>query len=761
MSMEFYWIGNTGIRVEKDEIEIVGDKKMNKKFLELMEGKGIKYTKQQIEAVFHKDGPALVLAVPGSGKTTTIIGRVGNLILNYNVNPMNILAITFSRASALDMNSRFKSLFGDVIKQEVKFSTIHAFANMIVNSYNKRFNKNLALLKSWQINLMIEAIYKDIFKEDITEEDLDAYVTGISYIKNKMLSDKEVAQYEIDSELKKIGIILKQYNQLKIEKNYYDYDDMLELCLKILKENKVTLDFLREKYKYVLVDEGQDTSKLQYEIIKLLVAPKNNIYIVADDDQTIYKFRGVSPELLLNINDIFKNTKIYFMEQNFRSTKAIIEVANKVITNNSERYEKTIFTEKNKGCDSVELVYLDNVHQQNEYLINSIRGSSNDIALLYRNNLSAIPVANALYSKGINFCINNFKASFFNHWIVKDIMQIINLINNPADTEALANIYYKIKTYLNKNMIMQLMNTDIKGIDVFEYLLNNFKLKEHEYDRILTLKICFNDARQKSVYQGIRDLLYQIYYLEYIDKKKEKSSMYDEVISAVIEILVDVKEYSEANNRILELKKTMEESSKNNGCKVFLSTLHGSKGLEFTEVYLLNIIDSVIPSMKKDSKFFNEEEAEDDRRLFYVGITRAKEKLKILVPGQECSIFVDELLNKKINEEYLSICFKTTKTINYNMKLKAEAERKQKQIENYENNLLNIDDLKEGAKVLHKTAGKFMTPKKGIVIQIDGDKIQIELEGLGKKTYSLEILLRRDTLRILSEEEFEKMNMKE
>ena len=168
--MEFYWIGNKGLRVEKDKQVDLGEIKMNNKLLKLFERKGIKYTEQQKEAVFHKDGPALVLAVPGSGKTTTIIGRVANLILNHNVNPMNILAITFSRASAIDMNNRFKRLFGDEIKQDIRFSTIHAFANMVVGSYNRKCNKNLALLKPWQTSYIVQEIYKDIFKEEAIEE---------------------------------------------------------------------------------------------------------------------------------------------------------------------------------------------------------------------------------------------------------------------------------------------------------------------------------------------------------------------------------------------------------------------------------------------------------------------------------------------------------------------------------------------------------------------------------------------------------------
>ncbi|WP_270567482.1 ATP-dependent helicase, partial [Clostridium beijerinckii] len=418
--------------------------KLNNSFMKLIESKDVKYTKQQMKAIFHTNGPALILAVPGSGKTTTIIGRIGNLILNHNVNPKNILAITFSKASALDMRRRFKNIFGDMVRDDLRFSTIHAFANMVVSSYNRKFNKNLVLLKSWQINYIIKDIYKDIFNEEVSEDKLEPYITGISYIKNKMLSKEDIEKYEGKTDLDEISAILNKYDELKREKNWYDYDDMLELCLGILKENKVTLEFLREKYKYILLDEGQDTSKLQFEIIKLLIKPKNNIFIVADDDQTIYDFRGACPEQLLEIKSFLPNIKTYFMEQNFRSTKEIISVANNVIRNNKSRYDKTMFTNKKESGKSVDLIYLEDTQEQSKYIVEHIINKKNDIALLYRNNLSAIPVANMLYKNGIRFYINNYKTNFFNHWIVKDVMCIIRLINDSSDVEALSNIYYKI-----------------------------------------------------------------------------------------------------------------------------------------------------------------------------------------------------------------------------------------------------------------------------------------------------------------------------
>lgn len=735
---------------QKDIEEI----KINSTFLKLLENKKIKYTIQQKQAIFHKNGSALILAVPGSGKTTTIIGRIGNLILNNNVNPKNILAITFSKASALDMKKRFKSIFGDVIRDDLRFSTIHAFANMVVSSYNRKFNKKLVLLKSWQINYIIKGIYQDMFNEEASEEKLESYITGISYIKNKMLSKDDIDKYEEKTELNKIGVILNNYDQLKREKNCYDYDDMLQLCLQILQENKVTLEFLREKYKYILLDEGQDTSKLQFEIIKLLVQPKNNIFIVADDDQTIYDFRGACPEQLLDIKIFLPNIKTYFMEQNFRSTKAIINAANNVIRNNKSRYDKTMFTDKKENGKSVDLVYLEDTQHQNKYIVEKIINEKDDIALLYRNNLSAIPVANILHKNGIKFFINNYKTNFFNHWIVKDIMCIIRLINDSSDMEALSNVYYKIKTYLNKNMINRLVRLDTYGEDVFEYIINNFELKEHVYDRILTLKICFEEARKKKVGKGIKDILSQIDYIEYIEKMPEKSTTFNEIISTIIEVLDDVDNYSEANEKILELGEIMESSTNNRGSNIFLSTLHGSKGLEFSEVYLLNVLDSIIPAIKKGNMERNKEAVEADRKLFYVGLTRAKDKLKILVPASNGSMFVKEMFGGNLKNEYINIISKTQKNFNYPVILLNNEEKvKNNGVNIYENSIINVEDLQVGVRVLHMNPISNEKKKdiryEGVVTTIKENKIEIDFELMGKKTYLLKHLIKNNLIEII------------
>lgn len=361
-------------------------------------------------------------------------------------------------------------------------------------------------------------------------------------------------------------------------------------------------------------------------------------------------------------------------------------------------------------------------------------------------------MANILNKNGIKFYINNYKTNFFNHWIVKDVMCIIRLINDSSDVEALSNIYYKIKTYLNKNMINRLVSLDTYGEDVFEYIINNFELKDHVYDRILTLKICFEEARKKKVGKGIKDILSQIDYTEYIEKMPDKSSVFNEIISTIIEVLCGVDNYSEANEKILELGEIMESSAYNRDSNIFLSTFHGSKGLEFNEVYLLNVLDSIIPAVKKTNLEKNKEEVEADRKLFYVGLTRAKYKLKIMVPGVNESIFVKEMFGVNLKSENISVISKTQKNINYPFELQQDVIQMKKEKINY-NNRINIDDLKIGIRVAHmnpiSNGKKSDIEYKGVVSNIEENKIEIDFDCLGKRTYLLNYIIENNLIKII------------
>ncbi len=291
----------------------------------------IDLNEQQQKAVLNIEGPILLLSVPGGGKTTVIVSRCANMILNHNIDPENMLTLTFSKASAIDMGQRFKKIFGDEIKNNVNFSTIHSFCYSVLRTYaNKRCVSFPTIIEDEKAplskNQLLKKFYFEFNEEYISDDKLEELSNAICYIKNMMLTIEEINESDID--IKNIIEIYKSYEEYKRINNYIDFDDMLSITLKLFKKNNELLNYYRRKYTYINIDESQDTSYLQHEIIKILVSPRNNIFMVGDEDQSIYTFRAAFPKALLNFKETYPKAQIFLMERNYRSTKSIVNAAN-------------------------------------------------------------------------------------------------------------------------------------------------------------------------------------------------------------------------------------------------------------------------------------------------------------------------------------------------------------------------------------------------------------------------------------------------
>lgn len=617
----------------------------------LLESKNIRLTEQQLKATKHVEGPALVLAVPGAGKTTVIMGRIANLILNHKVRGDKILAITFSKASALDMTNRFQKLYANEGLGSVSFSTIHAFGNWVVSSYNKRFNIQTRLITAKEAYDAIKASYNKSTGKFLTEDSLEGYVTAISYIKNKKLNNEEIKEYAKTSKIEALVDVISGYETFKDANRLYDYDDMLLNAIRILKENKVTLDFLQQKYEHIIIDEGQDTSLLQYDIVSLLVSNKTNnkknVYIVGDDDQNIYGFRGVTSDVILNIEDRFPGIIKYYMENNFRSQENIIDAANALIKNNEKRFKKTIKSTKTKE-DKVKIINAKDIVAQNKYILKNMDLNNKSTAILYRNNISVVTLANALKREGIEFYAGSYKPGFFNHWVTHDMFSIINLLNNEGDLKSFSKIYYKIETYLTKKIINDLERYKDNYVSIFDFLIDNYHLNKYQVDTIKGIRAAFKRARNMTPYKGLEHLMIHLGYYDYLDRKAEENNAssrgYIQIVDTIIEIARDVEKYDEIKTKMKELSEVLNNSRTNTKAKLHLSTLHSSKGLEFDEVFIINANDGVIPSVpeNKMTKKEAKEALEAERRLFFVGVTRAKNNLNIICTEHE-SEFIEEM----------------------------------------------------------------------------------------------------------------------
>lgn len=595
-------------------------------------------SEEQKKAISHIKGPALVLAVPGAGKTTVLIHRTANLILNEGISPEKILSITFSRASARDMKERFNNLYGDITNIPVHFSTIHSFAYKLIRDYAYRKRQRYILIEDMKKKLnkvqLLKNIYFSINNDYITEEKLESIINSIGYIKNMLITpDEYVSQFKVDTN--NFLEIFNAYESYKKNNSLIDFDDMLTLALDILQEDKYLLEKYRSRYEYIQVDEGQDTSKVQLEIIRTLAHPKNNLFIVADDDQSIYGFRGAYPEGLFQFNKVYKDGKIYYMEENYRSTKNIVNICNRFIKKNTLRFNKDIFT-KNPYIEPIKLVKVKNLEEQYTYLMDQLEGivDYRNTAILYRNNLSAIGIMEALERKGIPFYIKDFKIKFFDHWLVQDIIDFFLLAQDNSNILAFERIYYKMNGFISKvqlNSIKALHYED----SVFDRLLSLPGLNDFYKKNFLSLKLNFKKLSKLKPYEGIDLIEKNLGYGDYLKESHMRFGYSMDSLEIILNYLKIIASNTMDLNGFLARLKYLEylcSHSKDNREGLTLSTIHSAKGLEFDRVYMIDLIDGEFPNGSSIDSFNKGDIAplEEERRLFYVGMTRAKSYLTLI-----------------------------------------------------------------------------------------------------------------------------------
>lgn len=591
----------------------------------------------QQKAIEHVKGPALILAVPGAGKTTVLIHRTANLILNHKVSPERILSITFSKASARDMKERFNRLFSDISSIPIEFSTIHSFCFSLVREYatTNRIKYSLIEDEKNQLNKynLIKKIYFDINQEYITEEKLESLLNSIGYIKNMMLTVDEFLKNN-KSDIENIKIIYDNYEKYKRDNNLIDFDDMLTISLEILQSNKYMLEKYRRKYDFIQVDEGQDTSKVQMEIIKTLATPSNNLFIVADDDQSIYGFRGAYPKALLNFNKIYSNGKLFFMEQNYRSSKNIVSVCNKFIKRNTLRYNKNIHTDNN-FIEPINIVKVSSIAEEYKYLIEDLKNREfSRCCILYRNNLSSIGLIELFERNNIPFYMRDIKVKFFNHWLIQDIINFIIFSQDTSNMNIYENIYYKKRGYISKKQINYAKNLNY-NLSVFDRIMD-FPGISNFYKSILReLKLDFKKLSKMAPAEAIGFIEHTLEYEKYLKENSMKFGYAYDVLKTTLYYLKTIANNTNTLNELLDRLRYLEnlcKNSRSNKNAVTLSTVHSAKGLEFDRVYMIDLVDGDFPSASSidAAERGKYELIEEERRLFYVGMSRARYHLSLI-----------------------------------------------------------------------------------------------------------------------------------
>ena len=601
--------------------------------------KGIRLTEKQKSVIKHTTGPALVLSCAGSGKTTVNIIKCASLILEHGINPSNILSVTFSKAAAQEMESRFSRLFGNLIEKPIKFSTIHGLAYRLVNEYAIKNRIKLTVIEGDNSPVNKQALLKELNlkynKERINDDKLDDLLSSISYCKNMLLPPAEIKA--LGKSIPNFQIIYDEYESYKKQNNLVDFDDMLTLCNDYLNQDSALLGKYRNHFQYIIVDEAQDTSKIQYEIIEKLAYPRNNLTLIGDDDQAIYGFRGAFPDYLLSFPKKYPKGKTFYLDDNFRSTQTIVEHAGKLIKNNTKRYDKNIKTPNPEGLP-IEIIELGSLKEQHNYILNTLqeKADKSQIAILYRNNMSSIPLIDQIDRKNITFYLRDYDESFFNHWVISDIFAYFKVANNRKDINSYKRIYFKTGHYINKSAI-EYIEKNIASKTIFEGLLEFYKNDGRMLSSVTIMMNLFNSLKQLRPVAAIDYINSHIGYDEYLEKNAENQGYsldnLKNIINTLKLIAKGTSNIDEFFSRLQQLKDAMSRGKFNKHKNaVTLSTIHSAKGLEFDEVYLIDLIDDVFPnrSAVKEFEDGNKNALEEERRVYYVAITRAKSKLTLI-----------------------------------------------------------------------------------------------------------------------------------
>jgi len=611
---------------------------------------GVELNSQQIEAASFEKGNALVLSTAGSGKTTVTISRVGKLIYE-NKCSRKILTITFSKTAANDMRSRFQSWFGSSYNAKTEFSTIHAFSYKIVRSFYKRKGIDFKLLtNNYKIlGEILKSHYSKSYFNYVSDEEIENLSSTIGFINNMMINPMEYRDYGI--EIKEFDKIYENYRLYKSQNRLIDFDDMLLYAYKIISSSDYYKEYLKSTFQYVQIDEMQDTSKIQHEIIKQIT--DDNLFMVGDDDQAIYSFRGSYPDFMLEFNNIYNNGKIFYLDNNYRSDKNIVEGARHFIEKNKKRYKKAINTE-NKKDNEINIIRVKNRAEQAKLITEELaKSGDNTVGILFRYNMSAMILANNLNENSIDFYIKEDKTKFFSSPVLYDILSFLNLALNPKDRESFSRIYYKSYTYFTKSMCRIVMDSPQEEMSVFDILDNYKHFDYYVYDKIQQFKIDINYINKLKPKDAIRFIKMDLEYMNYLERMQEEGRNNLPNSLHILEILEEIGSYCNNTKEFIEkinkLQEVIKNASENKNANVTLTTIHSAKGLEYDNVYMIDNVDGGFPSEKRNmSNEEYEKLIEEERRIFYVGMTRAKKVLNIIIPGTN-SLFINELIqsNKK------------------------------------------------------------------------------------------------------------------
>lgn len=603
----------------------------------------------QVQAVIHKDGPCMVLAGPGSGKTLTITKRIEYLIGKHHVSPEEILVITFTKAASIEMKERFVRLCGQKAGP-VTFGTFHGIYYGILK-WAYRMNASNILSEEQKYQLLKQVIGRMEIDIDDEKDFLQGIAGEIGNIKNNQIPLAEYESLNCSEEV--FREIFEQYEKERKRLKKIDFDDMLVLVYGLFKKRPDILSMWQRKFRYILIDEFQDINQVQYDVIRMLAAPENNLFIVGDDDQSIYRFRGARPDIMLGFKKDYPDTKEILLDVNYRSTKAIVNGAARVIRHNVNRYPKQIITTNEQG-ETVHIQEVRHPIEESKYVVSQIQEAkkrgipSSEIAVLFRTNVEARALAETFMEYNMPFRMKERMPNLYEHFIAQDLTTYLKMALGDRSRKSFLAIMNRPNRYIGRD--------SVEGTTIsFESLRKFYCDKDWMLDRIDQLEVDFRILKNMAPYGAIQYIRKHIGYDEFLKEYAafRKINMEDlkevlreieeraKAFRTIEEWFTHIEEYSEELKRQSQQKETDPEA-------ITFMTMHGSKGLEFDLVFIIGANETITPYKKAETK----EEVEEERRMFYVAMTRARKKLIISYTKERNgksmaqSRFVGELLTR-------------------------------------------------------------------------------------------------------------------
>lgn len=707
----------------------------------------------QKKAVVDTEGQLLVLAGAGSGKTRVLTTRVAHLVKNCGVDPYNILAITFTNKAAAEMKERINFMLGDCAN--VWISTFHSMCAKILFCECSRlgYNSNFSIYSEAESSRVVKRLLKADENEEATK-DFDKYYNHIKRIKCYNLdADEYISTIENKADRRNVLNIYNDYQKTLKSSNAMDFDDLLLNTALLFKENPDVLEYYRKRFRYIHVDEFQDTNSIQYEIVRLLTGANGNLFVVGDEDQSIYGWRGAKIANILNFKKDYPNAKIYRLEENYRSTSYILNAANRVIANNKQRFGKKLYTSKDGGR-RVEVFNAYNDREEVDYIVRCIKDivdisgyNYGDIAILMRANSLSRQFEDALNLYGIHYRVFG-GIKFYERREIKDLLAYLKIALNPKDVESAIRVINVPRRTIGETTVTKLLQyCTVNGMEFFDVVKNiesNGVFNAGTIKKIASFRDLWLDIiKAVNEYNATEFVEYVLKVTGLLDMYKadeaepERFENAKEFVTAVSEFQKD-----NPNSNIDEFLRMValisDIDDMDNGNVVTLATIHAVKGLEFPVVFIVALEENIFPSSRAIND--SDDNIEEERRLMYVAITRAKERLYCSsartrfrfnqYQNNKRSRFVDEMIGAtptiNLSENRMDTATQQQRPLNNSFISKRVGKMK-----------VNPTEFVAGKRVSHSRFGE------GVIISTSGEgneKIaSISFEGLGIKKFVVAI----------------------